>query len=64
MLTHILMQTDKRQVASEESLFTEVAVRLRKGWRLVAGLTAEIGRTVVRLGGEATGLWSMQPLIP
>ncbi|UFP94660.1 type III-B CRISPR module-associated Cmr3 family protein [Gloeobacter morelensis] len=52
VLTHILMQTDKRQVASEESLFTEVAVRLRKGWRLVAGLTAEIGRTVVRLGGE------------
>ncbi|MBW4700156.1 MAG: hypothetical protein KME03_20085 [Aphanocapsa lilacina HA4352-LM1] len=52
VLPHILMQTDWRQVATEESYFTEVAVRLRRGWRLVAGLTADIGRTVVRLGGE------------
>lgn len=52
VLPHIQMQADTRQVMTEEGYFTEVAVRLHSGWRLVAALSAELKQTVVRLGGE------------
>jgi CRISPR-associated protein Cmr3 len=52
VLPHIQMQADKRQVKDEEGYFTEVAIRLKPGWRLVAGISQELPPTVVRLGGE------------
>jgi CRISPR-associated protein Cmr3 len=52
VLPHIQMQTDKRQVRTEEGYFTEVAIRLHSGWRLIAGFSASLEQTVVRLGGE------------
>lgn len=52
VLPHIQMQTDKRQVKDEDGYFTEVAIRLKPGWRLVAGISAQLQETVVRLGGE------------
>jgi CRISPR-associated protein Cmr3 len=52
VLPHIQMQSDKRQVKSEEGYFTEVAVRLHKHWKFVAGIDAQINPTNVRLGGE------------
>jgi CRISPR-associated protein Cmr3 len=52
ILPHIQMQPDKRQVKDEDGYFTEVAIRLQPGWRLVAGISAELEETVVRLGGE------------
>jgi CRISPR-associated protein Cmr3 len=52
ILPHIQMQTGKRQVRTEEGYFTEVAIRLHSGWRLIAGFSASLEQTVVRLGGE------------
>jgi CRISPR-associated protein Cmr3 len=52
ILPHIQMQPDMRQVKDEDGYFTEVAIRLKPGWRLVAGMSVELPETVVRLGGE------------
>jgi CRISPR-associated protein Cmr3 len=38
VLPHIQMQTDKRQVKSEDGYFTQVAVRLHSSWKLVVGI--------------------------
>lgn len=52
IMPHIQMQADKRQVKDEDGYFTEVAIRLKPGWRLVAGISIKLQETVVRLGGE------------
>ena len=52
VLPHIHMQADRRQVRPAAGYFTEVAVRLNKGWDLVAGLSQLVPNTAVRLGGE------------
>jgi CRISPR-associated protein Cmr3 len=52
ILPHIRMQSGTRQVRDEEGYFTEVAIRLRSGWRLVAAISAKLEQMVVRLGGE------------
>lgn len=55
VMPHIHMQSDQRQVKDSEGYFTEVAVRLKPGWRLVAGITGSNDlqeSAVVRLGGE------------
>ncbi|MGI2906704.1 type III-B CRISPR module-associated Cmr3 family protein [Tolypothrix sp. VBCCA 56010] len=53
VLPHIHMQSDSRQVRDESGYFTEVAIRLHSGWRLVAGCSCELFEPhVVRLGGE------------
>ncbi|MEC4815580.1 MAG: type III-B CRISPR module-associated Cmr3 family protein [Scytonema sp. PMC 1069.18] len=52
VLPHIQMAQDKRQVKSEDGYFTEVAVRLHKYWKLVAGINATLKQSTVRLGGE------------
>ncbi|MBW4629039.1 MAG: CRISPR-associated protein [Brasilonema octagenarum HA4186-MV1] len=53
ILPHIHMNSDTRQVRNEEGYFTEVAIRLKPGWRLVAAMSGEqLPETVVRLGGE------------
>jgi CRISPR-associated protein Cmr3 len=54
ILPHIQMQTGLRQVKEEAGYFTEVAVRIKPGWRLLVGMVS--GRltlpSVIRLGGE------------
>ncbi len=52
ILPHIHMESGTRQVRDEEGYFTEVAIRLHPGWRLVAAMSAKLEPTVVRLGGE------------
>ena len=55
VMPHIHMQSDQRQVKDSEGYFTEVAVRLKPGWRLVAGIAGsdELQESaIVRLGGE------------
>ncbi len=52
ILPHIHMKSGSRQVRDEEGYFTEIAVRMDPGWRLVAGISTKIDQTVVRLGGE------------
>ncbi|MEH1887629.1 type III-B CRISPR module-associated Cmr3 family protein [Nostoc sp.] len=52
VLPHIQMAQDKRQVKSEDGYFTEVAVRLSKYWKLVAGIDSTLKQSTVRLGGE------------
>lgn len=54
ILPHIHMLAGTRQVRDEEGYFTEVAIRLKPGWKLVAGISAELQQNpmVVRLGGE------------
>lgn len=53
VLPHIHMETGVRQVKDSDGYFTEVAIRLKPGWKLVAGISKEIAETqVVRLGGE------------
>jgi CRISPR-associated protein Cmr3 len=52
VLPHIQMQPDSRLVKDEEGYFTEAAVRLHPGWRLVAALNVKLEPMVVRLGGE------------
>ncbi len=52
ILSHIQMQSGTRQVKDSEGYFTEVAIRLDSGWRLVAAISSEIETTAVRLGGE------------
>ena len=52
VLPHTQMEPHKRQVKDSEGYFTEVAVRLKEGWSLVAGFSGDISENVVRLGGE------------
>ncbi len=55
VLPHIHIEEGSRQVRSQQGYFTEVAIRLQAGWRLVAGISRpneSIDRQVVRLGGE------------
>jgi CRISPR-associated protein Cmr3 len=53
IMPHIQMKSGERQVKEEEGYFTEVAVRLHSGWKLVAGMSHKLEKTeVVRLGGE------------
>ena len=52
ILPHIQMQSGTRQVKDEEGYFTEVAIRLHPGWRLIAAMSVKLEQTVVRLGGE------------
>ncbi len=53
IMPHIHLKSGERQVQEEEGYFTEVAVRLHSGWKLVAGMSHEFKKTeVVRLGGE------------
>lgn len=54
IMPHIQMKPGERQVKDEEGYFTEVAVRLKPGWSLVAGISLDLGNspTVIRLGGE------------
>ncbi|MBL1208378.1 MAG: CRISPR-associated protein [Geminocystis sp. GBBB08] len=53
ILPHTHMETGSRQVRDADGYFTEVAIRLKPSWRLVAGLSVSIESTVVRLGGES-----------
>lgn len=68
VLPHIHMETGTRQVRDNDGYFTEVAIRLKPGWKLVAGISKKITKNaedktsttsaatpeiqVVRLGGE------------
>lgn len=64
ILPHIHMQSGQRQVRDADGYFTEVAIRLEKGWSLVGAIAADktapelqaeleaLGETVIRLGGE------------
>ena len=57
IMPHIHMQTGQRQVKESDGYFTEVAIRLRPGWQLVAGIDKSLCEdvstgAVVRLGGE------------
>jgi CRISPR-associated protein Cmr3 len=52
VLPHIHMESGARQVRDAEGYFTEVAIRMSPGWRLVAGISSQIDTTAVRLGGE------------
>jgi CRISPR-associated protein Cmr3 len=52
VLPHIDMDEGTRQVKQEAGYFTEVAVRIRPGWKLVAALSVLDLQGVVRLGGE------------
>ncbi|NER34257.1 MAG: CRISPR-associated protein [Oscillatoria sp. SIO1A7] len=66
ILPHIHMQSEVRLVREQEGYFTEVAIRLEPGWRLVAAISKklEIGeKTTVRLGGEGHGAL-VYPLAP
>lgn len=53
ILPHTQMETGSRKVLEADGYFTEVAIRLKPQWRLVAGLSVPIDSTVVRLGGES-----------
>ncbi|HBL15019.1 MAG TPA: CRISPR-associated protein [Cyanobacteria bacterium UBA11162] len=53
ILPHIHMDDGTRQVKEQEGYFTEVAIRLHSGWKLVAAISTELKKSeVVRLGGE------------
>jgi CRISPR-associated protein Cmr3 len=52
VLPHIHMNPGTRQVKSSEGYFTEVAIRLKPNWKLIAGFSAALAPCVVRLGGE------------
>jgi CRISPR-associated protein Cmr3 len=52
ILPHIQMQSGQRQVKDLEGYFTEVAVRLKAGWKFVAAINEIISEGTARLGGE------------
>lgn len=54
ILPHIHMQAGARQVREENGYFTEVAIRLELGWKLIAAMSGEevVETQVIRLGGE------------
>ena len=55
VMPHIHMQSGQRQVKDSDGYFTEIAVRLRSGWRLVVQFSKALplaDHNVIRLGGE------------
>jgi CRISPR-associated protein Cmr3 len=56
ILPHIKMEPGTRQVSDREGYFTEVAIRLKPGWKFAAAMNPKISKidstVVVRLGGE------------
>ena len=55
ILPHTQMKENQRQVKDENGYFTEVAIRLRHGWKLLVGFTSPETfpiQSVIRLGGE------------
>jgi CRISPR-associated protein Cmr3 len=52
VLPHIQMESNQRQVKSENGYFTEVAIRLHPHWKLIAAIDTELKPSTVRLGGE------------
>ena len=56
ILPHTHMNRDKRQVQDENGYFTEVAIRLKSGWRFMVGMDipnmAKPLEGTIRLGGE------------
>ncbi len=52
ILPHTQMQDDVRQVKDSDGYFTEVAVRIKSGWKFVAAIDREVPEGIVRLGGE------------
>lgn len=55
ILPHIHMEAGARQVLQEDGYFTEVATRLKPGWKLVVAMNGqehELADQVIRLGGE------------
>lgn len=53
VLPHIEMQSGTRQVKDQDGYFTKVAVRLKPGWKLIAGFSGAIQTPIaVRFGGE------------
>ncbi|MCL2937403.1 MAG: hypothetical protein MGU50_12950 [Trichodesmium sp. MAG_R02] len=52
ILSHIDMQKGTRQVKVESGYFTEVATRMKSGWHFVVAFSADLEKTIVRLGGE------------
>ena len=69
VLPHIQMKPGVRQVKDEDGYFTEVAVRLKPGWRLAVALNETVvkqgGSNVIRLGGEGhRALVSLLPYCP
>ena len=46
------MQKGTRQVKVESGYFTEVATRMKSGWHFVVAFSADLEKTMVRLGGE------------
>jgi CRISPR-associated protein Cmr3 len=54
ILPHTHMQSDCKQVRDADGYFTEVATRLKPGWRFLVGMTGDTlpPMGVIRLGGE------------
>lgn len=55
VLPHIQIESGTRQVKDEDGYFTEVAIRLKPGWKLVAAISIspeQLKSNIVRLGGE------------
>ena len=53
VLPHIHIESGTRQVKDSEGYFTEVAMRLKPGWKFVAAMSEKlVDISVVRLGGE------------
>jgi len=52
VLPHIQMESNQRQVKSENGYFTEVAIRLKQHWKLIAAVDTKLPSSTVRLGGE------------
>jgi CRISPR-associated protein Cmr3 len=58
VLPHIRLKSDQRQAFEEDGYFTEVAIRLNPGWKILAGLhggeaeSETVPSGIVRLGGE------------
>ena len=55
ILPHTQMKENQRQVKDENGYFTEVAIRLQYGWKLLVGFNAPESfpaQSVIRLGGE------------
>ncbi|MCC2694871.1 type III-B CRISPR module-associated protein Cmr3 [Nodularia sp. LEGE 04288] len=52
VLSHIQMEGGQRQVKSKNGYFTEVAIRLKTHWKLIAAVNTNLPLSTVRLGGE------------
>jgi CRISPR-associated protein Cmr3 len=63
-LPHVHMETGTKQVRQEGGYFTEVAVRLQPGWKLIAAINEKLPKTgAVRLGGKGHRalVWEISP---